>query len=140
MPLLEIDCDPSPHVVRQFGLFALPAFFIILGIVIWRRTGSAPAAAGFGMAAAVSVVATLLLPKTIRWMFLAGTVAAFPIAWTVSHLLLAVVYFGPFTAIGLAARAFGYDPMRRRLERATRTYWVRRDSTPKQTESYFQQF
>jgi len=50
----------------------------------------------------------------------------YPIGWAISHALLALVYFGWVTPIGLLMRLFGYDPMRRRLTRQKASHWVRR--------------
>ncbi|MBL9120673.1 MAG: hypothetical protein JNL80_12255 [Phycisphaerae bacterium] len=57
----------------------------------------------------------------------AGWMTAFkPIGWTVSHLLLAVVFFGILTPTGLLMRLVGRDPLDRTLNRDARSYWVER--------------
>jgi hypothetical protein len=52
--------------------------------------------------------------------------AAEPMGWTFSHLVLAVVYYGVLTPIGLKMRLFGRDPMQRRFDRQATSYWVER--------------
>lgn len=52
--------------------------------------------------------------------------AAEPIGWTFSHLVLALVYYGVLTPIGLLMRLFGRDPLHRRLDRQGASYWVER--------------
>lgn len=68
------------------------------------------------------------------WMF-----AALPIGWTVSHLILAVVYFGVLLPVGLAMRLAGHDPMQRRFDPRAESYWLphRQETDPKR---YFRQF
>ena len=57
----------------------------------------------------------------------AGWMTAFkPIGWTVSSLLLAVVFFGILTPTGLLMRLVGRDPLDRTLKRDARSYWVER--------------
>jgi hypothetical protein len=70
----------------------------------------------------------------IGWMYL-----AFPIGWTVSHVLLAVTYYLVLTPIGLIMRAVGRDPMRRRLDPEAKSYWIehRPDRDPSR---YFRQY
>jgi hypothetical protein len=66
-------------------------------------------------------------------------VAAFPIGWTVSLVLLALVYYVVFTAFGLVFRVLGRDPLGRSFNRAAPTYWVPRRQ-PESAERYFRQF
>jgi len=75
----------------------------------------------------LGVLGTLLM-LTVRgcsriiyrtWMF-----AALPIGWTVSHLVLGLVYFLILTPIGLALRLLGKDPMTSTFDKAAGTYWT----------------
>jgi hypothetical protein len=65
-------------------------------------------------------------------------VLAFPIGWTVSRLLLAGVYYGLMTPIGLGGRLMGRDPLQLRFHECE-SYWT---DKPARTEarSYFRQF
>ena len=56
-----------------------------------------------------------------------------------THLLLAAVYFGVLTPIGLIMRLAGRDPMERRIDRAAPTYWVARRPVT-DVRRYFRQF
>ena len=51
-------------------------------------------------------------------------IVAFPIGWTVSRVLLALVYYGLFTPLGLAFRVAGRDRLRRRFRADRETYWT----------------
>jgi len=66
--------------------------------------------------------------------------AAFPIGWTVSHVLLAVVYFAVLTPTGLGLRLLGYDPMSRRDRSEEKTSYWERECAPENRERYFRQF
>jgi hypothetical protein len=46
------------------------------------------------------------------------------VAWLVTFLLCALVYYGVFTPVGWAMRALGRDPMRRRFEPALPSYRI----------------
>jgi len=65
--------------------------------------------------------------------------AAFPIGWTISHLVLVFTYFVVLTPIGLMMRLVGRDPMQRRLDSDTQTYWIE-NKPPANPARYFQQF
>jgi hypothetical protein len=65
--------------------------------------------------------------------------AAFPIGWVVSHVMLALIYYGVMTPIGLVMRLLGRDPLKRKLDRSADTYWEPREPIAN-SKRYFQQF
>jgi hypothetical protein len=50
-------------------------------------------------------------------------IAVFPIGWTVSQVLLALLFFGVFTPLGLLFRALSRDALRRRRVTGLESYW-----------------
>ena len=134
--MLPINRDPSARDLRSFGLL-LAVFVGIVGGLSWWRTGLVPYAiwGGGGLLALVyGLVPALRRPVYVGW-----TYAAFPIGWTVSHLLLGLIYFGVITPIGIALRALGRDPLTRRFDPAARSYWIRY-SPQRDVARYFKQF
>ena len=81
-------------------------------------------------------VAGLVEPAVVRPIYTGWMIAAFPIGWTVSQLMLCVVFYLVFTPVGLVFRLMG----------ATRCGLRRRDvsvlgqSRRAQAEDYFRQF
>ncbi|MFO0829111.1 MAG: SxtJ family membrane protein [Phycisphaerales bacterium] len=73
-------------------------------------------------AAGVAFVPSLSVRVYRAWMF-----AVLPIGWSLSHVLLAIVFYLVVTPIGIALRLAGRDPMERRFDRAAKTYWKRRE-------------
>ena len=90
-----------------------------------------------GVAGAISliffVVPPLRIPLYLGWIYL-----AFPIGWTISHLLMLFVFFVVLTPIGLVMRLLGRDPMKRALEQGATSYFE--PHKPATTERYFRQF
>jgi hypothetical protein len=146
--LIEIDWNPGEKQLRTFGRVCLVGFALIGALVAWR---SAAFGTPFGwhepwqlpilLWAAAVVLATVgaLRPLALRRVYVAWMTLTYPIGWTVSHALLAVVYFGVFSLVGLVFRIVGRDPLQRRFDREAGTYWVRR-SGPSDIRSYFRQF
>ena len=136
--MTAINRTPSRKDLRLFGLL-LPVFFGALGLIVGRRTGSAFAARAvwsLGLAACLSYWA---IPSLRRPVFVGWSYATYPFGWAVSHLVLAVVYFGVVTPIGVLARLFRQDPMHRRFDPAAPTYWVTRPPDA-DIRRYFRQF
>jgi hypothetical protein len=65
-------------------------------------------------------------PSLGRSGFVAWMVAAAPIGWTISHVVLGAVYYLVLTPIGLILRVAGRDPLQRRFDRTAPTYWIER--------------
>ena len=66
-------------------------------------------------------------------------VLAFPIGWTVSLVLLGLVYYGLFLPIGLVFRLVGRDALGLRSQPDATTYWTSRPEMA-DVRRYFRQF
>ena len=123
MAILEINKAPSKRELNWFGLIML-AVAGAVGAAILLKAG-ALTAASIVWALGALIVAVYYAVRPLRWpMYLGWMHLFFPIGWTVSHLVMAVVYYLVLTPIGLVMRLVGYDPMKRKFDRAAKTYWV----------------
>ncbi len=138
MTIIETNTNPSRRDLLWFGLL-LPVFFATVGILVWRRTGSLTSGtilwAGGGLVSALFA----LWPASRRRIYVGWMYAVYPIGWTVSHLLLGMVYFAIITPIGLALRILGRDPLERVFDRDAPTYWVTHDPAQR-IARYLRQF
>ena len=118
----DVSFTPSSRMLRQFaGLL----FIVFGGLAVWFgfvRNQS-------GVALACATVAGLLgplgliAPQVLRPIFVAWMVVAFPIGWTVSRLLLAMVFYGLFTPLALVFKVVGRDRLQRARRTDRATYW-----------------
>ena len=131
---------PRPPTCRDlfwFGLL-LPVFFALLGAVA-RWGWQVPSVSMWIWIVGTAVAAIYwLIPPLRRPLYVGWVYAALPIGWTVSHLLLGIIYYIVITPIGLLMRLFGYDPLHRRFDRQAKSYWIRRDE-PLDSQRYFRQ-
>lgn len=128
MAVIEVNRDPTVRELRQFGFVWLAFLLLFAGLARWRFDSPRVAAALAVLAVLVPVIGWVA-PRFMRWVFVGLSLVAFPIGFVVSHLVLALVYYGVITPIGLAMRAFGHDAMCRRLDPAASSYWVERERT-----------
>ena len=138
MALIRINTNPSARDLRWFGLIL---FLVVAWLGYWAsRALRAPdvftyALIGGGLTAAVYyAIPALQRPLYVGWMY-----AVYPIGYVVSHVLLAVVYFGVFTPVAVILRAMGKDAMERRSDPERPSYWIDRGA-PRPKEDYFRQF
>ena len=148
MAMIEINWHPDRRRLRGFGLAALVAF-AALGAWVWVRHSivgftigdrAAEAAAGVLWAAAGACgVLAAAAPAWLRPLYVALSILGAPIGFMVSYVILAIVYYGILTPIGLAMRLAGRDPLCRKFDRSAGTYWVRRPPAV-EAKRYFRQF
>jgi len=135
----DIEFHPARRKLRQFAGICL-VFFAALACWQGFVRGHPAWACGLAVAAIVLGVGGFLLPQALRLVYVGATVVSFPVGWAVSNLLLALVFYGIFTPVGLAFRILGRDALRRRRQPAhVSTYWQPKAAAP-DAASYFRQF
>ena len=145
--LVQLNLKPDPKQLRQFGFIALGAFAVIGAVVLWRGglfglsfgEAARPTAYVLWALGVISAVFSLALPEANRPLFVALVVVTFPIGFIVSHMVLALLFFGILTPVALFFRLTGRDPLARRFEPSRESYW---SDLPEVTDTkdYFRQF
>jgi hypothetical protein len=133
----DIPFNAPSRTLRQFALLWL-AFFG--GWAAWQTWGRDRVGLGVALAALALVVGLLGLvrPQRIRPIFVGWMVLAFPIGWTVSRIVLALVFHGLFTPLGMLFRLAGRDLLALRRQNVT-SYWTEREETA-DVRRYFRQY
>ena len=134
----DIPFHPPRATLRQFAGLWLAVFG---ALACWHglvRHHSGTAAILALLALAIGPIG-LARPDLVRPVFVAAMVVSFPIGWTVSQILLAVLYYGLFTPIGLVFRLIGRDPLERKRQPDRASYWSPKPA-PASVRRYFQQF
>ncbi|NLX06216.1 MAG: hypothetical protein GXY33_13845 [Phycisphaerae bacterium] len=139
MSVIEIDWKPSPRKLRSFGLAGL-VMAVVAAIVLhaWKGLPGVPAAAIVAAGVAMFVLARLS-PPAARIVYLGLTLVTWPIGWVLGHVILAAIFFGAITPVGLIFRIIGRDALHRRFDPEATTYWTPHRS-PDEVERYFRQF
>jgi hypothetical protein len=133
----EVIKPPAPKVLRQFAGLLL---VLLVSLAAWRvYTGRADAwAATLALVGVVAGGVGLAWPAAMRPIFTGWMIAAFPIGWTVSRVVLGIVFFLVITPIGWVFRLRGRDLLA--LRRPSKpTYWQPKRPTAGHA-SYFRQF
>lgn len=138
MSMLAINWHPSRKDLRAFAAI----WFVFFGLIgVWFYLGGGTPWAYntlWGIAIAGGALG-LAAPVWLRLVYVGWMLAAYPIGWLVSHLILAFVFYGLLLPIGLACRVLGYDPMHRAIKRGTSSYWTERLQAV-DIKRYFRQF
>jgi hypothetical protein len=95
-----------------------------VGALVLYHSGSLDVPVVLWATAAGVALLGLLRPSWARPIFLGWMYLLYPVGLVMSLVLTAVVFYGVMMPFGLLLRAFGYDPMGRRFDRAAASYWV----------------
>jgi hypothetical protein len=134
----DIQFRPSDKTLRQFAGLCLVLFG---GLAAWQGLVAGRSQLAWALAALAFTIGPIGLawPRLVRPVYVGWMILAFPIGWTVSQALLAVIFYGLFTPVGLLFRLLGRDPLHRARQPGLESYW-----TPKPSVSdprrYFKQF
>jgi len=137
MQWTDVTARPSTRTLRQFAALFLIVFTVAAGLRVWRGdTGI------FTIAIAVTGMAVglvgLVRPDAIRYVYTGWMIAAFPIGWTISRIIVTLLFYVVFTPFAFVFRLLGRDTLR--LHRQTRTtYWMETTGA-EPPESYYGQF
>ena len=142
--MIDVDWKPDARKLRQFGFGGLGAG-VILGLVIAWRMGTFAGEASWtipGAFFAFGVLCGLLaivFPRVLLPLYVVLTAVALPIGIVVSFLIVALIYYGILTPIGLFFRLIRRDALDRHPDKSAETYWIRRKPAPP-AERYYRQF
>ncbi len=81
----------------------------------------------------------LIWPQVPQPIYVTWMVLAFPIGWTVSQAILALLFYGVLTPLGLVFQCVGRDSLHRIHRPNLRTYWLPKGS-PSDPRRYLKQF
>jgi hypothetical protein len=133
----DITTPPTSRKLREFAAAAAVAS---LALAAWQAYRGSLVFAGACLALAVAASACgIWRPRWLAPLLTAAMVLAFPIGWTVSLLVLAVLFYGVVTPIGLALRLFGRDPLNRKLPGPYDSYWEAKPQAENQ-QRYLRQY
>jgi hypothetical protein len=113
---------------RQLAGVLLPGLFAVAGGSVRLGLGSWTVAAAVWALGVLAAAMVWISPEAGRRLYVGWMLAAQPIGWTLSHLVLGAVYYLVLTPIGLGMRLLGRDPMHRRFDPSAASYWVERKS------------
>ncbi len=138
MALIDINWSPSRKELRVFSLLLIGCGAIVGGVLYQRLESQTPSVSVLLAAITIGIIG-LVVPALVRPVYVVWMGLAFPIGWTVSHVMMLAVYFLVLTPIGVVVRLCGRDPMQRRFDREAKSYWLPR-SQRKDLKNYFRQF
>ena len=133
----DIVARPSSKVLRQFAVLCLIVFGGLAALAFWRQQTSTTSYVIPALGVVTGLIG-LMRPTAIRWVYSGWMIAVFPIGWTVSRLILAVLFYLVFTPVAMAFRLFGRDALHLRSGDTASEWTPKPQATA--ADQYFRQF
>ena len=146
MAIVDINWNPTRKELRWFAGLLI----IFCGIVAWMVNESSqpiastlrvisPFAVAIAVAGAVIGITGLARPDWVRFVYVAWMVAVSPIAFVVSNLIVAIVFYLVVAPIGFAMKLVRRDALHLEFRDETTSYWQEKQM-PKDPRRYFRQY
>ena len=133
MSWIDLHVTSSKREVRNFG-FLFCGLCILAAIYsgyrgserwMWLLTG-----------ALFFLVSGLFIQQVLRPIFIGWMKFALILGWLNTRLVLGVIFYLVVTPVGLILRMLGKDPLDRKMDRSTGSYWKVRERKPLDVERY----
>ena len=129
---------PSDRMLRQFsGLWII--FFGLIALLQELHHHRHTLALVLAILAVTIGPLGLAWPRAIKPIFIGWMALAYPIGWTISRLVLGLLYYGMFTPVAWLFRLSGRDELKLKPRREAATYWQPKPAAPDKAR-YFRQF
>ena len=121
---LQVEKLPSN---QSFGR-VMGSFFLLLWIYFsWKKQFFAPPIL-LGTSFLFFALAQWF-PKTLRWLNYLWTLFGKLLHLLISPIILGGIFFGVFWPMGILIRVFKGDPLRRKFDPQSASYWIPRDKS-----------
>ncbi len=134
----DIPFRPTRRSLRQFAAAWL-VFFGAFGAHQYIARGYHQVGLVLMVLAVVVGAIGLLRPGAIRWLFIGWMVLAFPIGWTISQVMLVLMFYLILTPVAVFFRLRGRDLLCRKPAADRKSFWLPK-ATPQDVRSYFRQY
>ena len=123
---------------RSFGLWVGGAFCALSALLCWKGFPTV-----FKITAAIGgllVLAGLLWPVALKYVYRGWMKFAFAAAWFNTRLILSVVFYLVMTPVAVLLRLLGKRPLVLGRDKQASTYWIRREKVPFDPKRYEKHF
>lgn len=134
----DVTTAPTDRKLREFAAMGA---IVLAALAGWQMTahGGLSLAAGYAAAAVMIGMIGWARPRWLAPVFTGCMIITFPLAWLISLLVVAAIFYGLITPLGLLFRRLGRDPLDRAWRGRQDSYWKEKPAAQSH-ERYLRQF
>ena len=123
--------------LRNFGLIIGFALGLLSGLLWWRGKDTYSI---FAIIASAFILFGLLLPNLLKPLQKAWMTLAVIMGWIMTRVILSILFYIVFTAIGGISRLLGKQFLDLKIDRSINSYWIKREHKAVNKSDYEKQF
>jgi D-alanyl-lipoteichoic acid acyltransferase DltB (MBOAT superfamily) len=123
--------------LKKFGLVMSLAFAIVATIVFLKHRHSV---LPIKILSLFFLFAALIVPGILKYFYIVWMKFAFILSWFNTRLLLSIIFYLVFSPIALLMRLFRKDPLERKVEPDSSSYWKHKGKKEFSINDYHRQF
>ena len=123
--------------LRNFGIIVGIILLVISGFLFWKEKESFQIFLAIGITLFLTAIAIPFVLKPVYWIWM---IFAIILGWFMTRLILSLLFYVIFTAIGLTLRLFGKQFLELRWDKSKESYWNLRTNEHLRKENYEKQF
>ena len=123
--------------LRNFGITIGIILLIISGFLFWKEKESFQIFLAIGIILFLIAISIPAVLKPVYWIWM---IFAIILGWFMTRLILSLLFYVIFTAIGLTLRLFGKQFLELRWDKSKESYWNFRTNEHLQHKNYEKQF
>lgn len=123
--------------LRNFGLIIGIVLGLLAGLLWWKGRDTYSI---FAIIASAFIVLGLILPSVLKPLQKAWMTLAVIMGWIMTRIILAILFYLFFTAIGGISRLLGKHFLDLKIDRSVTSYWIKREPKIFNKSDYEKQF
>lgn len=135
--MTKLQIDTSDQKIRNFGILFFVVFAALAGLSFYKGHSTWPWFAG---ASLVFLLAGFIAKPALRPIYFGWMAFAFVLGWINTRIILGIFFYGILFPVGLLLKILRRDPLARRLDRQTTSYWIRHEPVPFDRQKYERPF
>ncbi len=131
----ELKLDKAT--IKKFGITLGIAFLVFAVLLTWKRKDGQLFMLSIS---AIFFIFAFLSPLSLKLVYIFWMRLAFILGWLNTRIILFIIFYIIFTAIGIMMKLFGKDFLGRKLEKNRDSYWIKREGEAYKPLNYERQF
>ncbi len=125
------------NTLRKFGI-TMAACLAIIALIITLKGRHNPLPACF--ISVLFLLVTFIMPVLLSLVYIGWMRLGYVLGWVNSRIILSIIFYFVFTPMGLVMKLFGSDLLGLKIDKNTKSYWLKKENKGLDISSYERQF
>jgi len=123
--------------LKRFGLIMASGLSLLALLILFKHKQASWPVLTISL---FFLLVTLIIPNILKYPYIIWMKFAFILGWVNTRILLCIIFYLVFTPVGLFMRLFKIDPLERKFNRSSASYWKTRNNQVAALKNYERRF